>query len=203
MGKWYSRRLRRSAGGVLAITWVYGFLMLLSSGEERRVQSAIQKKGPVPVPPSLRATLKHLLSNFTAIADEHALEYWMCSGTLLGAVREGGFIEWDDDIDLCAPRKTLDRLFNDSAVQSRCARSGIKIGFTDDIYRVGFANHPQVFMDIFEMEVCIMNLSPSPICALLHFFLRNIIMYYAYISSSVPSTTGLVSPIVLERFDDR
>jgi len=145
---WY-----RSAMVVLGLVWTYDVLVLFS-GLTTRYQRASQKKGPAPIPQQFRAAMEHLLSNFTALANEHSLEYWMCAGTLLGAVRDGGFIPWDDDVDLCAHSRMLDRLVNESAVQLSCARSGIVIGFSDDIYRVSFAKSDQgVYMDIFEMEV--------------------------------------------------
>jgi len=34
---------------------------------------------------------------------EHNITYWICTGTVLGAVRNKGFIEWDDDLDMCFP----------------------------------------------------------------------------------------------------
>lgn len=51
-----------------------------------------------------------LLAEFDALCSEHSLQYWMVFGTLLGAVRHGGFIPWDDDVDLAMPRDEIARL---------------------------------------------------------------------------------------------
>jgi len=34
------------------------------------------------------------------VFDEHDIPFWFAGGTLIGAVREGKIIPWDDDIDL-------------------------------------------------------------------------------------------------------
>lgn len=44
-----------------------------------------------------------LLRIFDSYCRDHNLRYSMGSGTMLGAVRHGGFIPWDDDIDVIMP----------------------------------------------------------------------------------------------------
>lgn len=49
-----------------------------------------------------RAQLRMLemLKYIDKICTENNLKYWLSSGTCLGAVRHGGFIPWDDDVDI-------------------------------------------------------------------------------------------------------
>lgn len=51
-----------------------------------------------------------LLEQLMQVCQKHGLRYFAVFGTLLGAVRHGGFIPWDDDIDIALPRQDFDRL---------------------------------------------------------------------------------------------
>jgi len=42
--------------------------------------------------------------------DKHKVKIWLNYGTLLGAVRDKGFIEWDDDVDMSAWYKDIDKI---------------------------------------------------------------------------------------------
>ena len=53
---------------------------------------------------------QEILDVFHNVCMENNLLYSLAYGTLIGAVRHGGFIPWDDDIDLMMPREDYDRL---------------------------------------------------------------------------------------------
>ena len=46
---------------------------------------------------------------FADICKRHNLRYFIIAGTLLGAVRHGGFIPWDDDMDVAMPRRDFNK----------------------------------------------------------------------------------------------
>lgn len=50
-----------------------------------------------------------ILDNIDQFCREHDIKYSLAFGTLLGAVRHGGYIPWDDDIDLMMTRDNYNK----------------------------------------------------------------------------------------------
>lgn len=57
----------------------------------------------------IQQTELEILKDFMELCDRHGLTYFGIAGTGIGAKRHGGFIPWDDDIDVAMPRADFDR----------------------------------------------------------------------------------------------
>ena len=53
-----------------------------------------------------------ILNKFVQVCDKYDITYFADAGTLLGAVRHGGYVPWDDDIDIILLRKDFDRFLD-------------------------------------------------------------------------------------------
>lgn len=53
-----------------------------------------------------------LMAALDKILSDNNLEYWFGYGSLLGAYTRGGYIPWDDDVDICMHRDDFNRLLD-------------------------------------------------------------------------------------------
>lgn len=53
-----------------------------------------------------------MLSSFVNYCENNNLEYFLCAGTAIGALRHNGYIPWDDDIDVMMPRKSYEKFLS-------------------------------------------------------------------------------------------
>lgn len=76
------------------------------------IQDSLRAKFNPEGSPLRRQQLRMLeiLVEIDRICKKHSISYWLSSGTLIGAARHGGFIPWDDDLDIEMMRDDYDRL---------------------------------------------------------------------------------------------
>ena len=92
---------------------------------------------------SFKILLK-ILNLWNDLVKKFGIQYWACAGTLLGAVRHGGFIFWDNDVDisiLLSDFKKVKHILENHPVLSCCV---CEYGF-----QVRYRDYEFPFMDIF------------------------------------------------------
>ncbi|MEE1297879.1 MAG: LicD family protein [Muribaculaceae bacterium] len=119
---------------------------------------------------AMQLKMVEMLEYFDSICKQHNIKYWLSSGTLLGAVRHGGFIPWDDDLDvemfeedyhkICEVFKNIQS--DDYALQTHetdpdfyypCAKLRDLHSHIEEIYRFDLRyKYRGIFIDIFCLE---------------------------------------------------
>ena len=111
-----------------------------------------------------------IAKEFKRICDENQLQYFMDSGTLLGAVRHKGFIPWDDDMDFGMMRDQYEKFLSVAPdilgekffIQTWSSDENYpyafcKIGKKDTVYRESVSQkskmHHELYIDIFPYDV--------------------------------------------------
>lgn len=81
---------------------------MLSQEEQIKLRNQFNPEGSLLRKHQLR--MLDILIKIDKICQEHNISYWLDGGTLLGAVRHGGFIPWDDDIDIAVMHNEYTKL---------------------------------------------------------------------------------------------
>lgn len=132
-----------------------------------------------------------MLSVLDKICKKYNLPYWLEGGTLLGAFRHGGFIPWDDDLDVQMLRSDYKKLmkvikqelptdivlqtyqtdkgFNRQMARLRDLNSHLVIANPYDHYEYDYQG---IFIDIFPME----NIGIQKLSLFSCFLVRKIIL---------------------------
>lgn len=146
-------------------------------------------------------TLKHLqkvqlmmLKDFIEICEKNDILYFTIGGTLLGTIRHGGFIPWDDDIDLIMFRKDFEKLnrimsensnekynlfnvLNEETYHYTWARFNLKNTELREWWADQVKYKPNIFIDIFIMD----NIPDNKIKRFIHkwrcFALNQLVQY--------------------------
>lgn len=71
--------------------------------------NAISKKNHEPNIDEIHARLLEMMKALHQICEKNSITYYMIGGTALGARRHGGFIPWDDDVDIGMPRADYEK----------------------------------------------------------------------------------------------
>lgn len=76
-----------------------------------------------------------ILLELDRVCRKNNISYFLCGGTLLGAVRHGGFIPWDDDVDVGFFRDDYERFCQVFPKEANSSRYFLQTWKTDKYYR--------------------------------------------------------------------
>ncbi len=110
-----------------------------------------------------------ILKEVKKVCEKYKISYFLDAGTLLGSIRHGGFIPWDDDLDIAMKRSEYER-FIQVAQSELGTEYFLQTQDTDEHYGLPFAKvrllgteflenksrkskaHKEIFIDIFPYD---------------------------------------------------
>lgn len=135
----------------------------------------------------------HLLLVVKELCERHNIQFWLCGGTLLGALRHNGFVPWDDDLDIMILKRDYKRFVSvakeelpedvyldlpDTIEAERCEnviarlRDNYSTGIIRHNKRLLINDHHGINIDIFCLEEC--GCKTRFLTSVLHSYVSNV-----------------------------
>ena len=161
----------------------------------------------------LKKLLLEIYSDIFMFCEEHQLTVMLGGGSVLGSVRHGGFIPWDDDMDLNMSRKDYDYFANEfeksmgdkyelfvpdgkhkiTHLFMKVSRKGT---VQEEIYTAGCNVKTGIAIDIFPIENVPEQFMLRKMKGLLSKKSKTLFQYLAVRSSKIVCSDGIVSLII-------
>lgn len=157
----------------------------------------------------LQLTQLEILKFVSEFCDKNNLKYSIAYGTLLGAVRHGGFIPWDDDLDICMPREDYNKfielwkdtdmyLLQNHDTEPEFTQSFTKIRKKNTAFiqttDLGLNYHKGIFIDIFPFD----KVPDSKIKKMTQFF--DATLFNLYTRGYIPAKSNVAIRLISKFF---
>ena len=106
----------------------------------------------------IHMNLLSALERIQRVFNSHGIKYWATFGTLLGSIREGKIIDYDDDIDLGVLKEDYYRILNDPSIQKDLEIEKVHVYRRLNLIRVVLYKSDEkyinnnIFIDIFPFD---------------------------------------------------
>ncbi len=111
-----------------------------------------------------RTLLLETLTAFSDVCRQAGIRWWLAFGSAIGAVRHGGMIPWDDDVDVMMPRADYERFLRLQVpgyeiLSLSCSADDLPFGYAKFLHRgttlIEQRRYPRplgVFIDVFPLD---------------------------------------------------
>lgn len=107
---------------------------------------------------AIQSVALDIFKDIDKICRNNGIQYWLEAGTLLGAVRHGGYIPWDDDLDISMMRQDFNKFLNiakDQLASNHALQHSLEVQYVNVVSPVKIRDKNSVMLD--DSEVIIDN----------------------------------------------
>jgi lipopolysaccharide cholinephosphotransferase len=141
-----------------------------------------------------------ILSEVLKVCNENNITCFLWGGTAIGAERHGGFIPWDDDVDIIMLRKDYDKFLEiapkslpeylfvqNHNTEKNCAFYFTKIRKNNTLFVENYAMNKKMHHGIF-IDVFVLDTVPENATERRWFFIKNRLLVQLYLAKHLTTT---------------